>query len=357
MPAIGRESDLLGVVADSLRERLPRGWQVEMRLSPRLDGWRPDALLEITAPDGESGVMLVEAKLSLEPRAVEQLITMLERALVDADLPAESKGPPMVVSRYVSPRAREILEDAGACYADATGNLRLTLDRPALFIEVRGAESNPWREVRGLRSLKGRTASRVVRALCDLQPPFGVRDLAERAATSAGSTVRVLELLAREALIVRDERKQVTRVDLSAMVERWAADFRFSRQNSIRRCFEPRRIENVLKRLGEIDRYAITGSFAASTVAAYTEARLLAVYVDDPDAIQQQLELRTAANQSNVWLVQAPDDLPFERAWERDGLRYAALSQVACDLFDMPGRSPAEAEELLRWMEASPDAW
>ncbi len=66
--------------------------------------------------------------------------------------------------------------------------------------------------------------------------------------------------------------------------------------------------------------------------------------------------MRSAGDQSIVWLARPPDDLPFERPWERDGLHYAALSQVACDLFDMPGRSPSEAEELLRYMKAQPDA-
>lgn len=358
VPAIGRESDLLRVVADMLRDRLPRGWDVDMRLAPRINGWRPDALLEISAPDGISGAMLVEAKLGLEPRAVEQLVTMLEQALVDADLPPESKGPPMVVSRFISPRARDVLEGAGACYADATGNVRISLERPALFVDWRGAERNPWREVRDLRSLKGRTASRVVRALCDLRPPLGVRELAQRAKTSAGSTVRALDFLSREALIVRDERRQVTDVDVAALITRWADDFRFGEQNTIRRCFEPRRLEETVERVGGLsERYAVTGSFAAASVAEYAEPRLLALYVDDPDVAQEQLGARQAGNQSNVWLVQAPDDLPFERAWERDGLCYAALSQVACDLLDMPGRAPAEAEELLRWMKANPDGW
>ncbi len=139
VPDIGRESDLLRVVTDGLRERLPREWVVEMQLAPRLGGWRPDALLEISAPDGTSGTMLVEAKLALEPRAVEPLVMMLERALVDADLPTEAKGPPMVVSRFISPRSRDLLEQAGASYADATGNLRIALERRQLpFVDIRG---------------------------------------------------------------------------------------------------------------------------------------------------------------------------------------------------------------------------
>ena len=356
-PVIGRDSDLLRVVANSLVERLPSTWRVDMQLAPRLAGWRPDALLEISAPDGERGVLLVEAKLDLEPRAIEPLLTMLERAAVDADLPSESKGPPMVVARFLSARAQELLVDAGACFADATGNVRVILERPALFLQARGAQSSPWRETRNLRTLRGRAASRVVRALCDLRPPFGVRDLAARADTALGSTVRALELISREALIVRDERKQVVEVDVAGLVARWAQDFRFSEQNEILQCLEPRRLESVLDRLPVVEgRYAVTGSFAATAVEPYADARLLVVYVENPEAAQEQLGIRTAGGQSNVWLARSRDDLPFERTWGRDGVRYAALSQVACDLFDMPGRSAPEAEELLRYITANPDA-
>jgi hypothetical protein len=352
------ESDLLRAVADSVRERLPGGWKVDLRLSPRLDGWRPDALLEISAPDGKSGVLLIEAKLVLEPRSVAPMLEMLEQALVDADLPPDRRGPPMVVARFISPRARELLCAAGASYADATGNLRVTLGRPAVFIQAQGAESNPWAEVRDLRSLKGRMAVRVVRAVCDLRTPFGVRELASRSGTSAGSAVRVLEFLSREALIVRDKRKQVVEVELAGLVQRWASDFRFTQQNAIGQYLEPRRIEPVLDRLRAIEgAYAVTGSFAANAVAPYAEARLLVVYANDAEMLRDALGVRAATGPSNIWIAQPPDDLPFVRTWTRDGIRYAALSQVACDLYDMPGRSSAEADELLRWMETNPDAW
>ena len=35
----------------------------------------------------------------------------------------------------------------------------------------------------------------------------------------------------------------------------------------------------------------------------------------------------------------------------------AALSQAAVDLLTGPGRGPAEADELIRWMREHEDAW
>jgi hypothetical protein len=144
-------------------------------------------------------------------------------------------------------------------------------------------------------------------------------------------------------------------VDVATLVTRWARDFRFSEQNEIWPCLEPRGLNSVIERLpGLAGNYAITGSFAASAVAPYADARLLVLYVEDAVAAREELRVRAAGEQSNTWLARPADDLPFERTWERDGLRYAALSQVACDLFDMPGRSPAEAEELLRFIQENP---
>jgi hypothetical protein len=141
------------------------------------------------------------------------------------------------------------------------------------------------------------------------------------------------------------------------LVERWSQDFRFTRQNAVALRFEPRRLDAVLDTLRTTSNaYAITGSFAANVIAPYADPRLLALYVEDVEAMAEVLGVREPRGQSNVWLASPPDDLPFERAWEREGLRYAAPSQIACDLFDMPGRSPAEAGELLRVMEESGDA-
>ena len=63
---------------------------------------------------------------------------------------------------YRSLRTRVILAEADAGYADATGNLRLHRDVPAVFIEIAGESTDPWRERRPLHSLKGPAAGRQV---------------------------------------------------------------------------------------------------------------------------------------------------------------------------------------------------
>lgn len=80
-------------------------------------------------------------------------------------------------------------------------------------------------EPRPLRSLKGGTAGRVVRALRDFDPPYGVRELAEKASTPLGSVARVVELLDRDALVERNEAGRIERVRRPELVRRWTQDY------------------------------------------------------------------------------------------------------------------------------------
>ena len=45
----------------------------------------------------------------------------------------------MVVASYLGERARELLSQGGASYADATGNVRVVVSSPAIFLEGVGA--------------------------------------------------------------------------------------------------------------------------------------------------------------------------------------------------------------------------
>ena len=347
---IQRESDLIPMLERTVRERLPKAWRVSTDLSPRATGWGADAVLTVAGPDGTRASCLVEARLSLEPRMIASSLKRINQASLDLPPNAGQRGAPLFVSRFVSRGVKDRLADEGCNYADATGNLRLELPAPAVFLFSEGAKTNPWREeTRGVRSLRGRKTARIVRALCDLAPPFGVRELADVASVAPGTVSRTAELLDQEALIERNGTGRIVRVSRSELVRRWSLDFRFQKQNEIVRYLEPRELTVVLDKLRDHGTdYAITGSYAANAVAPYADPRLLVVYAEDVPALEAALSLRRAERSSNVWLASAPDDLPLTRTWIKDGLRYAALSQVGCDLMDMPGRSAEEAEALLR---------
>jgi hypothetical protein len=352
------EADLLQRLADELAARLPMSWGVDLVLQPADGRGRPDALLRLQAPDGTSAKLPIEAKPILNARDVPVVMSQLASAQGGA---GEGLGPPVVVSRYLSPRARDALAEAGASYLDATGNLRFSIGRPAVHLEGTGASADPWRgPERQTRTLRGKPAAKVVRALVDFKPPVGIRELANRSGASLGSTYRTVDFLDKEALIGRDEIGTIREVNWRELLLRWSEDYSFQESNRVLAALEPRRLETVVARLRKSPPaapYAVTGSLSGRRFAEVAPLRLAAILTPQPERLAQELKLRDAVGAPNVLLAQPFDELVFERTTTEDGIAYAALSQSAVDLLTSPGRGPTEGEALLSWMAVNEEAW
>jgi hypothetical protein len=353
-----RERDILREALRLVEDRLPPSWSASIDEEPRIDGRHLDAVVTLTGPDGVRGHLLVEAKRLLTPRDVPQVLQQLNH-YIRAQEPTVPTAR-MVVARYLPPSTRERLEEQGASYADATGNLRIMLDRPALFLRDRGADKDPWRGPgRPRGTLKGPSAARVVRALVDFAPPFMVPELASRSGASLGATYRVVEFLEREALIERHPRGPIFSVDWRPLLERWSEDYGFQRSNVIVSCLQPRGLTALVNALRSEDElpYALTGSLAAERFAPYASPRLAMIYVDDLQQAIKRLDLRPVDTGANILLAAGEYDVVFERTLNIDGLKIVAPSQIAVDLLTGPGRSAAEALALLDWMEAHEPKW
>ena len=181
------ETELVETVVGLLRDRVPASWSIIERRDTARAGRRVDAELEIRAGRGPTATLLGEVKLTATPKQLPDAIQQL-RSLGPAD-------GYLLIAPYLGTQARERLRVEAISYADATGNVRIALDRPALFVELQGADKNPWTEERKIKSLKGPAAAAVVRALCDFRPPYGIRELAERAGLTLASTSRIVSFL------------------------------------------------------------------------------------------------------------------------------------------------------------------
>jgi hypothetical protein len=340
------ETELVKRACETLASRLPADWKLVERKERRESRQTPDAVVEVRAPDGSKALLLIEAKKHVEPRRVPMILDQVRRY---------GKGTPLVASDFLTPRAREILAECGAGYADATGNFRLVLSKPALYIETTGADRDPWPDERPLKSLKGRAAGRIVRALCDLDPPFAVREFAARAGVSAASASRVLALLDREAIIERGSMSVVNRVQKADLIRRWVREYSLLGSNRTDNFLEPRGIPALLTKLKSAKfRYAVTGGLAASWVSSTAAPpRAVSIFVENIPRTSEAMDLRRAKTGSNVMLMEPFDDVVFERTWEHDGIRCVALSQLCADLLTGPGRDPAEGEQLLNRLSES----
>ena len=363
------ETKLVDTVVRDIRGRLPSRWALlnrgeEVRVGQGIGRTRViDAILEIRDPQGLSTSIVVEAKdTPVEPNRVSfaaEMLLELTRLVSEEDGELDAAPVPMMLSPFLSPLARERLVAAGISYADSTGNLRFSAEKPAIFIETQGQDRNPFRENRPLQSLKGSRAARAVRSFLDYRPPFGTRELAGETQNSLATVSRVSDLLVREAVIDRDgPRGRISSVDWETLVRRWAMDYDFAKANSLTTYLEPRGPSVLFDRLREADfRYAVTGSFAAVRLAPVAEPRLVTLYADDPGDSAERLGLRPAETGGNVVIARPFDPVVFERTESADGITYARVTQILLDLMTGPGRGPAEAEALLEWMRENEEIW
>ena len=337
-----KEAILIQEAARTLSSRLPPGWR-EKILAPRPPGPdRRDGTLEITSPDGTKARIVVEVKNRVFPRDVTELKNRLERY---------SSGPYLLVAPFLAPSTRRRLQEENVNYIDTTGNVRLVIARPGVYVETPGADTDPFPGDLPGRSLRGPKAGRIVRALCDFPVPSSISDLAVKAGVNVGYASRIVDWLAREDLLTRAPRGPVQTVNQAQMIRRWAQDYAVLKSNDARSFLEPRGLDNLLESLrASRFKYAVTSSLAAARIAPIAPSRLAMVYVDDPERAAAALKLRHTDAGTNVMLLGPFDSVVFDRTWKEDSITFVAPSQAAVDLLTSPGRAPSEGEAVLEWI-------
>lgn len=354
-----RETELLRTLGEQLGETLPSAWSITSGPEEREPGRQTDAVLTVTAPDGTTGTVLVEAKRVVEPRDVPSVLRQLESYRDGGDAAL------LVTAPYLSPRVRDLLVEAGAGWFDSTGNLRLQLERPIVFIDRTGASRSPFTDAddRRLKSLKGPRAARVVRALLDIKTPFGVRELADLAEVGAATSSRVLELLVREDLVKRDADGRVADVRKLSLARRWSADYGLSSSNQAVPMLAARGIDQVLTGLRRYEGvYAVTAEAATRPYlprgqAAVAPLALLTIYVPDAVAAAGSLQLRPVDRGANVVLVEPFDAVVYRGLKVKGRITFAAPSQVVVDLLTGAGRAPEEGESLIEALASKDEGW
>jgi hypothetical protein len=341
-----KEANILTRGGRVIAERLPSGWIQRVSFDRASRRGQSDGVLTIVSPDGVECHMAVDAKPRLFPRDVPDVKRRLKTFEEEAVL---------VMRGFLTLSAKRRLTEEGLNYVDLTGNVRLVLSRPGLFIETQGATIDPNPVEKAGRSLRGAKAGRVVRALCDFPPSLTVSDLAIRAGVDISYASRLLEWLSKEGLLTRVRRRGVETVDRARLIRRWADDYSVFKSNEARSFLDPRGIGNLLRRLPTSSlRYAVTGSLAANRLAPVAPARLALVYVDDPDEAGNELNLRATEAGANTMLLVPFDEVVFDRTRLDESVTYVAPSQTAVDLLTGVGRSPSEGEAVLEWLERNP---
>ncbi len=342
-------------IATLVRESLPATWEATESLAASRDAHPPGLEIEIQAPDGRRAWLVIEARQVVERRDIPRIGDLVRsRATRPADVP-------VVGARYLSPSVREALTEEGLSYVDATGNMRITSDAPAIFVSRRGDDRDPWRKGRPRGTLKGEPAARVVRALLDSRRDWHVRELIAASGASSGATYRVLDYLQRQDLVAKSG-AVFSVTDWERLLREWSSDAAFSATTRVATFIEPRGVDHFLAKLSEDQPFtvAVTGSVAAKEWAGYAPTKAAFVYVSSIPEASERWGLRANAAAPNVVLLEPATigDVPFRNATtSAAGYPIAAPAQVAADLLNGPGREPAEGEHLIEWMKAKEKRW
>ena len=347
------EAELFDGAITILKDRLPADWSVE---KTRLAGAEEDRDLLLKAPDGSaSAAVMVEVRSTFAPRDVQSLLGGLMRRLRKQT----GEMPILLVAPFLSPRTRELLAEERISYVDVTGNVRIDLRQPAVYIEAQGAQRDPTASPRS-RGIRGAKAGAVVRVLVDVRPPYIGAEIARSAKVNEGYNSRILDSLQDEGLIERLPHGPVTEVDWPALIRRRAGaldlfkdvgTYGFVARNG------PGRELTALREMENERSFVITGSFAAARIAPVAVPAMLVLYAMDPKRLADRLGLMSVENGADITLVRPDNDVVYDRAESDDGLLWAAPSQIAIDCLSGGGRMPAEGEALIGWMRANEDLW
>jgi DNA-binding MarR family transcriptional regulator len=351
------ESGLLEQARRRLTELLPKRFELsDAAIDDQGPVEPPDALWQLHEPNTGYGLILVEAKRSLTPRSVaamrERLTSPVRRLMRDPTV--------LMVAPWISPRARALLEEAGYSYLDLTGNVRFRIDRPAVYIQLQGADRDPDPRPRSQARLDGPKARRLVRLLVDASPPHRAMDLARAGGLTPGYVSKILESLDDQALIERDRRGAVQYVDWAALLSAGAGRYDLLRNNSAAMFVAQEGAANLYARLladAASPEVVVTGSFAASMLAPVAAPTQLLIYASDQAAVRQYGRLLPTDRLPDVVLLE-PEDWAQLAASRRVGqVRHVALSQLVLDCLGGNGRLPEEGQAVVDWMRTHESEW
>ena len=352
-----RETPIVGEALRSIAALLPASWAINERADIRLGGRQLDAVMDLTAPNGEQVSFAIEAKQSGSVPTVYLLSALRE-------LERMSSLPVLFMSDYIGPSLRTTLAREGISFADTTGWVRVISEGPLVLLTGQGATRSPRPgRTSAVVRMNGVAASRTIRTLATTGLPIGVRDLAALADVSPGSVSKLLATLAAEGIVDREDRGGVAEVRRRALIQRWVGDYSFTKANkSVGYYVAPRGLERTLTRLGSAGTaIGLTGSAAARQLlpdgtTSVVPLRLLALYAAQPGALVREFGLIDADPATANVVIAVPQDQQILAS--TDGKQVLApVGLVLADLLTLPNRSNAEVEQLMDALARDDAAW
>ena len=323
-----------------LRALVPDDWNVTVAHR------QPDrGVVSIAADDGTEATASVVTRHRLEPRDIGRL-----------PIP---EGPTIVSAKWLSPRSRELLHDAQIGFLDHTGNVEIRLRKPALCIRTEGSLNDPNPKPVTGPTLRGRRVWALMRTLIEVAPPYTAGELASALGIDNGYVSRVLQTLADEQLMSRRPRGPVTEVQWEPLLRQLATTYSLFDSNETSTWVAAAGPDQMPRDAiaSKARRWAVTGSFVASSIAPVAAPEVAVVFTDDPERFAKIVRLLPTKIGANVILAKPYDPIVFQRGWPNAEVPSVSVAQLAIDLLTGNGRMPAEGEAMIAWMRRDPSRW
>lgn len=300
----------------------------------------------VTDDEGKSSQVYAITADRMEPRDVDRW-----------RIPGQ--GETLVSANWLSPRTREILRDLNVSYLDRTGNVELRLRRPALYIRTEGAQRDPKPKPSKQPNLRGPRVWALMRSLIEVIPPYTAGDLSEALDLDDGYVSRVLQVLSDERLISRRPRGPVTAVEWEPLLRQLATTYSLFDSNETSTWVASSGPDRLLRDLAsaKAGRWAVTGSFAASSIAPVAAPEVAVIYTDDAERLAKAARLLPTTSGANVVLAKPYDPIVYQRGWRDADFPCVSIAQAALDSLTGSARMPAEADAMIGWMRRNEARW
>ena len=315
---------------------------------------RYDARIDLRV-DGKAATLLIEAKKTLYPRDVRQVLWQIRNF---ADETPQSVF--FLAAHSISPGAKSLLRKERVGYYDSGGSLFLF----ATNIYVHVDKPPPKSMSKSIRSLfSGRRAQVLQTILMRHGEWFGVKDLAEQARVSSATASQLLIELERFDWVVsrgQGPSKERQLREPGALLDTWTDQLMTMQPLAMQHYFVPSmHAEGLLEKFAEVcadkkAEYAITHQAAGQRYAPYLSAisqvrcRVLASL--EVEQALHALDARFVDRGANLAIIEVKSsgELLFRRLVNRTWL--ANPVQVYLDLMRSEGRSKELAIHLRKEM-------
>jgi hypothetical protein len=169
----------------------------------------------------------------------------------------------------------------------------------------------------------------------------------------------VLQTLGDERFISRLPRGPVTEVQWEPLLRQLATTYSLLDSNGTSTWIATAGPDQMLRDAvaAKARRWAVTGSFVASSIAPVAVPEVAVVFTDDPERFAKTTRLLPTKIGANVILAKPYDPIVFQRGWTNAEFPTVSVAQLAVDSLSGNAGMPVEGQAVIDWMRRNPSRW